>query len=171
VKYHSWCQVLAANVYYVILTFGHGPCKLLNASNAWANTASKLKKDPKNNNTEALVQTLTCGTSNITTNIIFHDYRTNFLFASIWSNHYKISILSPPVPEIAFTWCKLAHVSQAPGMRTQTFYSSCIMEGATHFKDQPVELSITCMKHLHTHPWDLTRTGQLVLCKCNLRDA
>jgi hypothetical protein len=39
------------------------------------------------------------------------------------------------------------------------------MEVATHFKVQPVELSIPYMKHLRAQPQDLTRTSQLASCK------
>jgi hypothetical protein len=46
-------------------------------------------------------------------------------------------------------------------MHTQEFQANRMMEVATRFKIQPVELSITCMKRLRAHPRVLTRASQL----------
>jgi hypothetical protein len=68
----------------------------------------------------------------------------------------------------AFTRCKLVRASQDPGIRTQTFHASRIMEAATRFKVKPVEVSITCVKNLRAHRRDLTRVSQLASCKRGL---
>jgi hypothetical protein len=49
-------------------------------------------------------------------------------------------------------------------MRAQTFCASIIMEVATCFEVQPVELSITCMKPLRAHPRHMTRASKLASC-------
>jgi hypothetical protein len=46
----------------------------------------------------------------------------------------------------------MARASQVPGISVQTFHASRIMEVATPFKVQLVELSITCMKSLRASP-------------------
>jgi len=68
----------------------------------------------------------------------------------------------------AFTRCKFARGSHVPGMRRQTFHASRIMAVVTHFKVQPAELPIICMKRLRAHPRYLTRASKLASCKCGL---
>jgi hypothetical protein len=69
----------------------------------------------------------------------------------------------------AFTRCKLARASEVPGTRAQTFRASRIMEVATRFRVQPVELSMTRMKRLHAYHRNLTRASQLASCKRGLK--
>jgi hypothetical protein len=65
----------------------------------------------------------------------------------------------------AFIRWKFARASQVPGMRTQTFHASRIMEVTARFKVQPVVPSITCMKRLPAHLRDLTRAREFASCK------
>jgi hypothetical protein len=71
------------------------------------------------------------------------------------------------VHEAAFTRCKLARVSQVPGMRAQKFHASRTMEVASRFKVKPVELFIlawnVCARNLRC---DLTRASPLSWYKC-----
>jgi hypothetical protein len=66
-----------------------------------------------------------------------------------------------PVPQAAFTRCKLSRASQVPGMGAQTFHASRITRNSL----QSWACRTFHMKSLRAHPKNPTRARQLVSCK------